>query len=80
MVTEPWVSSCPINAEELQKSGREQQPYVFTILISDINIILLEASGPSMSRLPKQQLTTSLTFPGSLALYISIGLSLVNRF
>lgn len=79
-MTEPWVSYYPTCAQQMKRSGREHDSYVFSELVDDVNMVLIETLGSSTSDLPKQQLTTSLTLPGSLALYISIGLSLVNRF
>lgn len=64
----------------MKQSGREDESYVFSKLVDDIEVVLMETSGLPTPELPQQQLTTILTLPGSLALYISIGLSLVNRF
>ena len=67
-------------SQQMKRFGREYESYVFSKLVDDINMVLIEISGSPTSELPKQQLTTSLRLPGSLALYISIGLSLVSRF
>jgi hypothetical protein len=64
----------------MKRSGREYESYVFSKLVDDIEVVLMETSGLPKSELLQQQLTTILTLPGSLALYISMGLSLVNRF
>jgi len=77
--TEPWVSYYPTCAQQVKRSRREYDSYVFSKLVDDVNMVLTETLGTPTSE-PKQQLTTSLTLPGSLALYISIGPSLVNRF
>jgi len=79
-MTGPWVSYYQMNNQQIKRSRREYQAYVFSKLVDDINVVLMEKSGLQTSELPKQQLTTSLMLPGSLALYISIGLSLVKRF
>ena len=79
-MTGPWVSYYQMSTQQIKRSGREYEAYVFSKLVDDINVVLIETSGSPTSEVPKQVLTTSLMLPGSLALYISIGLSLVNRF
>jgi hypothetical protein len=53
-MTEPWVSYYPYRAQQMKRSGRGDESYVFSKLVDDIEVVLMETSGSPMSELPQQ--------------------------